>query len=362
MTNLFKALLVFGCALLLISASAANTPSPALAPPPSHPNEDLRAAATRLATEIGRGDHKGVTSFQITVEGDMVAGTIAPSLQKSPPDLRSATKSVTALLVGIALDRGHIPSLRARIADLLPDLRAKLQSDPRKAAMTIEDLLTMRSGLDCDDWNTASPGHEDTMYEQRDWLAFWASQPMRDAPGTKFSYCTGNVIALGAVIARTSGMPVDRFAEKYLFAPLDIRDASWERWNRGSETDSGGHLRLKPADLHRIGMLVLAHGRWKEEQIVPASWIEKMTEPQTDVPGRGQRYGYLWWLDNTKKPNLPPTRLWMAWGNGGNYLIVMPEIRAIVSFTGTRFNQPGAMEPLVWLRDRLLPAMKAAQR
>lgn len=343
------------CAMLHLSLAFA-------ADPPAPPAEDLQAAASRLAAEIGRGEHKGITAFVMTVDGKNVADYTAPALQRASPDLRSATKSITALLVGIALERGHIPSLRSRVAELLPDLRAALEKDPRKAAITVEDLLTMRSGLDCDDWNTASPGHEDTMYDQRDWLAFWASQPMRDAPGTRFSYCTGNVIALGAIIARTSGMPVDRFAETHLFAPLGIQGAAWERWNRGKEIDSGGHLRIRPADLHRIGMLVLAQGRWQETQVVPASWIEKMTTPHTDVPGRPQRYGYLWWLDNTKMPTLPSTRLWMAWGNGGNFLVVMPEIRAVVTFTGTRFNQPNALEPLMWLRDRLLPPIKTAQR
>ena len=197
--------------------------------------------------EIERGDHPGVLSFHLVKDGSLVAAGVERA-GRTAPDLRSATKSVTALLVGIALESGKIPSLQSRVVDLLPEYRELLQKDPRKAAITVEDLLTMRSGLDCDDWQPGSPGHEDTMYEQRDWLAFWARVPAREQPGQRFSYCTGNVIALGAIVARASGMGLDDFAAQHLFKPLGIESAKWASWNRGKGIDSGGHLRLLPGD------------------------------------------------------------------------------------------------------------------
>jgi CubicO group peptidase (beta-lactamase class C family) len=315
-------------------------------------------AAKRLAAEIERGDHPGVLSFHLIRNAQPLAqaGDAAAA-----PDLRSATKSITALLVGIALERGHIPSLQTRVSELLPAYRDALQSDPRKAAITVEDLLTMRSGLDCDDWQPGSPGHEDTMYERRDWLAFWAAVPARERPGERFAYCTGNVIALGAIVVRGAGMPLDRFAAQHLFEPLGIEGAKWESWNRGKEIDSGGHLRLKPRDFARIGELVLAGGQWQGKRVVSKEWVSRMTAAQTDIPGRKQRYGYLWWIDETSLPGLPKTRILMAMGNGGNLLIVMPELSAVAAFTGKRFNRPDALEPLVWLRDRILPGMPASK-
>lgn len=328
----------------------------ALAHAPAFADQLPEFAAAELANEIRAGAHRGVTSFHLMREGRVLAAYSDPDLRRAPPDLRSATKSITAILVGIAIERGHIPSLKSRVAELLPDFRRQLESDPRKSAMTVADLLTMRSGLDCDDWTPGSPGHEDTMYEKRDWLAFWADVPASQAPGTRFSYCTGNVIALGAIIARGSGMTLDAFAESALFAPLGITGARWETFNRGKGIDSGGHLRLQPADFAKIGELVLNGGKWQDRQIVSAAWIKAMTTAHTDIPGRKQRYGYLWWIDETTQPNLPRTRLLMAWGNGGNYLIVMPELKAVAAFTGTRFNRPDAMQSLVWMRDRILPA------
>jgi CubicO group peptidase (beta-lactamase class C family) len=289
-----------------------------------------------------------------------VAEFVAPALAAEGPDLRSATKSITALLAGIALDRQLLPSTEARVVDLLPELGPFAADDPRKAAMTFEDLLAMRSGLDCDDWNPKSPGHEDRMYRKGDWIEFWATRPMHAAPGSAFSYCTGNAVAVGRILARATGVPVDRFAEESLFAPLGIRSARWERWNRDRDVDSGGHLRLDPRDLARIGEMVANGGELDGRRIVSASWIERMTAERSEIPGRPQRYGLLWWLDRTTRPELPSTRLWMAWGNGGNFLVVLPELGAVVVFTGTRFNRPEALEPLGWLASRLLPAWKSA--
>ena len=314
-------------------------------------------AVASLISELERGEHPGVTSFLLAVGGRAVGDFVASELGRANPDLRSATKSMTALLVGIAIDRGELHSVEARVADLLPELSATWRKDPRRSAMTVEDLLTMRSGLECDDWDGKSPGHEDKMYRRSDWLDFWAQQKLVAPPGERFSYCTGNAIALGRIVAKASGVSFERYAEQHLFAPLGIAGARWERWDREREIDSGGHLRIAPRDLLRIGELVLNRGEVDGRRVVSASWIDAMTSARTAVPGRPQSYGYLWWLDQTKDPKLPATRLQFAMGNGGNFLIILPELHAVAVFTGTRFNRQDALEPMFWLRDRILPAL-----
>jgi CubicO group peptidase (beta-lactamase class C family) len=315
------------------------------------------APVAELTQELERGGHAGIESFILKTDGAIVGRYVAPQLTKKPPDLRSATKSITALLVGIAIDRGEISSIRAKVADLLPNYRDLLTSDPAKAQLTIEDLLTMRSGLACNDWDEKSPGHEDKMYRKRDWVAFWASQPMQASPGERFSYCTGNAIALGAILSNATGVPPDQYAATHLFGPLGITHADWARWNRGKSVDTGGHLRLAPDDLLRVGELVLARGVAGGQRLVSDEWITAMTTPRAEIPGQSQQYGYLWWLDHTKIPGLPQTPLWWAQGNGGNLLIVLPGVSSVVVVTGTRFNRPDGLEPLFWLRDRILPAM-----
>ena len=319
-------------------------------------------AASVLASEIEHGEHAGFESFIMKTNGEVVARYVSPALTKAPPDLRSATKSITALLVGIALDRGDIASVHANVAKLLPAEYGNLLSkDPEKAKLTIEDLLTMRSGLACNDWDPKSPGHEDKMYGKRDWVAFWASQPIIGAPGERFSYCTGNIIALGVLLEEATHSPIDQYAASHLFGPLGIMRADWAHWNRGKRTDTGGHLRLAPDDLLKLGELVLARGRIADKQIVSSTWIEAMTHPHAEIPGTPQMYGYLWWLDRTKTANLPSTELCWAQGNGGNLLIVLPGVKTVIVTTGTRFNRPDALEPMFWLRDRILPGLNPSR-
>jgi len=314
--------------------------------------------ARQIAAEIDSGIHSGFESFIMQVDGVVVGRAVDAALSKRPPDLRSTTKSITALLIGIAIDRGAIPSVQSKVMDLLPSRRTVFEQDPRKAAMTLEDLLTMRSGLDCNDWDPKSPGHEDQMYRQRDWIAFWSEQKMRADPGTEFSYCTGNVVALGEILEAAVSMSADAFALKYLFVPIEVRRAEWRYFDGKRGVDTGGHLRLEPDDLLKLGELVLARGTYKGTRIVSEAWIDAMTQEHASIPNVNQRYGYLWWLDHTKDPILPQTKLWWAQGNGGSLLMVMPELNAVMVTTGTRFNRPDMLEPMFWLRDRLLPAMK----
>jgi CubicO group peptidase (beta-lactamase class C family) len=332
------------CLALLAGGSEAAHPEP-LEP------------AQQIAAEVQAGQHKGIESFIMRVDGEIVARTVASQLAKQPPDLRSATKSITALLIGIAIDQGKIASVREQAGALLPARRQTFVLDSRKAQITVEDLLTMRSGLDCNDWDPKSPGHEDKMYLEQDWVAAWVALPMRTDPGKEFSYCTGNVIALGEILAAATGMSVDGFAIRYLFAPLGFERATWKYWDGKRGVDTGGHLRIVPDDLLKIGELVLAGGMYRGTRIVSSAWIDAMMQERTSVPGGGQRYGYLWWLDHTKDPQLPSTKLWWAQGNGGTFLIVMPDLKSTIAITGTRFNRPDALEPMFWLRDRLLPAM-----
>jgi CubicO group peptidase (beta-lactamase class C family) len=318
---------------------------------------DALEPARQIAAEIEAGQHPGFESFIMQVDGVVVGRAVDSTLAKRAPDLRSATKSITAILIGIAIDKGAIPSVQSKVMDLLPTRRTAFENDPRKAAMTLEDLLTMRSGLDCNDWDPKSPGQEDKMYRQEDWVAFWSELKMRTDPGKEFSYCTGNAVALGEILSAAVSMSVDAFALKNLFIPLEARRAEWKYYDNKRGVDSGGHLRLDPDDLLKIGEVVLARGMYKQTRIVSAAWIDAMTQERTSIPNVNQRYGYLWWLDHTKDPSLPQTRLLWAQGNGGSFLIVMPELRSVIAVTGTRFNKPDMLEPMFWLRDRLLPAM-----
>jgi CubicO group peptidase (beta-lactamase class C family) len=164
--------------------------------------------------------------------------------------------------------------------------------------------------------------------------------------------------AIACLVAAAVSMSADAFALKYLFVPLEARRAEWKYYDGKRGVDTGGHLRLDPDDFLKIGQVLLTRGMYKQTRIVSEAWIDAMTQERTSIPGMGQRYGYLWWLDHTKDPKLPQTRLWWAQGNGGSFLIVMPELKSVIAITATRFNKPDMLEPMFWLRDRLLPAMQ----
>ncbi|MEM9529285.1 MAG: serine hydrolase [Pseudomonadota bacterium] len=311
----------------------------------------------RLAADIQAGHHADILGMVMLRGGEPVVDVGSRKLKAKGLDIRSATKSVTALLVGIAIDAGQLEGVDVPIHRWLPGYAESFASAPAKRTITIEDLLTMRSGLDCNDWDRASPGHEDTMYRQRDWVGFWLGQKLLEQPGQTFRYCTGNVIALGRILANATGQPVDRYAAERLFEPLKIERARWERWNRGRDTDTGGHLRLHPRDLARIGQLLVDRGAASGRKVVSEAWLDAMTREHVAIPRQAQRYGYLWWLDATTRADLPATRLQMAWGNGGNYLIVLPELGTVIAFAGKRYQQPNQLEPLAWLGQRILPAL-----
>ena len=157
--------------------------------------------------------------------------------------------------------------------------------DARKRAITIRHLLDMRSGLECNDWNSASRGNEERMYDTRDWVGFILDLPMANDPGTVASYCTGGVIVLGQVISWRSGMALDAYAAAYLFAPLGIQQSSWRKAPDGSATGGGG-LKLRPRDAARFGQLYLNGGVWNGARVVPADWVTRSRERVTPLGER----------------------------------------------------------------------------
>lgn len=322
-------------------------------PVAADPPEPLAA----FAAEIEKGRLAGVTGALLSRRGQVVVEAYAPGNGAATRhDIRSATKSITAILVGELIEDGKLKGVDTRLSALLPDeFRHMDPQDPRRD-ITVEDVLTMRTGLACDDWVPASVGHEDKMYGTADWVAFLLRQPLAHEIGKHFSYCTGGVVALGRVIERLAGRGVPDLAEERLFGPLGIEDPRWEKTKAG-HTDTGGHLRLTLRDLHRLGQLVLAGGEWEGRRLIESSWLKRMTTEHTDVPGRASRYGYLWWLNRAPDGSEPDYRLVYAHGNGGNFVFVVPELGIVAAFTGRSYNSPEQFVPARLLVERLIPAL-----
>ncbi|GMU08971.1 serine hydrolase domain-containing protein [Corallococcus caeni] len=274
-------------------------------------------------------------------------------------DLRSATKSVTSLLVGVAHERGLLPDLDAPVLPLLPHLAPVRNPDPRKERITVRHLLQMRSGLSCDDWDPESPGNEERMYDTDDWARFIVDVPMRDEPGTVTRYCTGGVVLLGAVLEHVSGRSITDLSREWLFAPMKVQDFTWQPAGKKG-TDTGGHLRLRPRDFLKVGQLMVDGGAWQGERRVSEAWVTESGKALGPLGDAG--YGLLWWSTRFVI-NGNPVEVSFARGNGGQYVFVAPSLGLTAAFTASHYNdEAGSALPLVLFGRYVLPAALGLER
>jgi len=246
-------------------------------------------------------------------------------------NMKSASKSVMSLAVGIAIDRGLIRSVNQPILDFFPEL-SDLRS-AEKDRIQLVHALTMSMGLK---WVEATPATGD--YDNDEARMHMASDPCRyvlglavTAPaGQTFFYNTGALALVSAVLRRATGLPLDEFIRVNLFEPLGITHAEWERY-RG-EVDAGGGLHLRPRDMAKLGQFVLAGGRWNNRQVVSKAWIETSTTAKLTATDH-QSYGYLWWLGRARLDDREVH--WIgALGRGGQYIRIVPELDLVVVVTG----------------------------
>lgn len=259
-------------------------------------------------------------------------------------DMRSASKSFTGLMLGIAIDRGAPISLREPVLQAFPQYAPVANLDDRKRKITIEDLIAMRSGLSCDDNDDGSPGNEDRMYaqtEQNDYYKFALDLPMTAMPGGPAAvYCTAGInLVGGAVRTATHSSLVDFFA-RYVAAPLQIRDYHLNLSPNG-DAYAGGGAYLRPRDALKLGQLYLDRGLWNGRRVVSASWIARSVQPHSAFPpsayAPGHSYGYAWHL-MTVVSGKRSYHEYMAQGNGGQLIVVLPELEAVAGITAGNYN------------------------
>ncbi|MGK6353580.1 serine hydrolase domain-containing protein, partial [Parapedobacter sp. DT-150] len=256
-------------------------------------------------------------------------------------DSRSSFKSVTALLAGIALDKGYIKTLDEKVYTLFPQYKTFGNMDRDKAAMTIRDLLEMKSGFDCEEWE-GTKDCEEAMAASDDWLKFSLDLPMAHKPGTHWSYTSSNTMIIGGVIERVANMSVIQFADSFFFRPLGITDYRWTR-DPAHHGMTGGSFYILPTDMLKIGQLILNQGTWRGKRIVSEGWIAEATEPITEIEGfsnvgisntigaipQPTYYGYQWYNERVVSAAFSYNVVFAS-GNGGQYIMVIPELDTVV--------------------------------
>ncbi len=208
-------------------------------------------------------------------------------------DLRSVTKSIKSILLGIAIDKGIIDDINDHISKYLKTPIPVKNLDKRKEEIRIRHLLTMSPGWDCDDWDEKSKGQEDRVYIKKDWIQYTLDLPMINDPGEVSRYCSMGIIILAEIISQASGTSIDKFADEHLFKPLGIENLNWGHTKDHEVIPSGKRLYLTPRDMAKIGQLILNEGSWNGQQIVSAEWVKESTSSKTEISG--VKYAYLWW-------------------------------------------------------------------
>lgn len=240
-------------------------------------------------------------------------------------NLKSASKSLIALLVGIAVDRGLL-DVDATLDRFFPDLI----DDPAKRGITVEDLLTMRSGLE-----TTSNRNYGRWVQSRHWVRHVLTRPLVAQPGTRMIYSTGNTHLLSAIIAKASGMNTHRFARRHLGEPMGISVPRWTADPQGVYF-GGNEMSMLPRDMLTVGELYLNCGRFGTRQIVSEDWVHASIAPhatRTRSPDRA--YGYGWWVRD-----LAGHDAFYAWGYGGQFIYVVPDLRLVVVMTSAPHPGP----------------------
>jgi len=262
----------------------------------------------------------------------------------SKHSMMSVSKSIISALIGIEIDSGLVEDTVEKLAVFFPAHQDQFSDG--KDQISLKDALTMRSGIRWDHMG----GQVETMVMQDSYIDYVLEQPMDSYPGEKFQYSDGVSVLLGAVVAYTSGMPADEFAEKFLFELIGITDSHWINTSNTGELAAGWGLFLKPRDMARFGQLYLNKGIHEGKQIISSEWVEQSTQNKVEEIG----YAYHWWC-HTFNVGGQIIKTYAADGNGGQMIFVVDELNMVVVFTAGHWNRTGS-RPWYQMENYILPA------
>ena len=330
--HLIKPIILVLFLIIPISCSKEHSTQPAPAPTPTYNNQELNDAFTLAGT------FTGLKSLVVSQNGIIIKEVYFGSGGADVPhDVRSVTKTVTSLLVGIAVREGYIHS----VDETLGEISTAVPAD--KANIKIHDLLTMSGGFS---WNELS-----SISEYNNWIYspnqvnYILNRALAFQPGQVFTYNSAALHLLSAGITLTSNMSTLEFARKYLFNDMGISISYWEQDRQGIYNGAAG-LNISPHDMVKIGNLILNRGMYNGKQIVPAEWIDQATQTQISTNNSqpyGPGYGYGIWVGQNNKGNY-------AWANGfgGQFIVIVPSRKLVIVATNEWSSVSGDIANSRW--------------
>lgn len=279
--------------------------------------------------------------------------------REKPHDTRSAAKSLTATLFGAAVKAGIPVDVSSPVYRVMNGGTFPPDLDPRKKALTVEHLLTMSSGLDCDDDDPKSPGGEDFMLDESgepDFYKFTLALKMIREPGEKAVYCSVQPNLVGGVLQRASGQSLPVLFQKLLAEPLEIKRYYMNLTPTGAAYMGGG-VRFLPRDFMKLGQLHLNGGTWNGRKILTPEWSRRSTSHLVEIGPRNRKYGYQWWVEDYPYRGRT-VRAFFAGGNGGQIVMGIPQLDLVIAFYGGNYNDPALLVPQrVYVPQYILPTM-----
>ncbi|QEC75418.1 serine hydrolase domain-containing protein [Mucilaginibacter ginsenosidivorax] len=277
-------------------------------------------------------------------------------------DLRSASKSISSAVVGIAMDRGLLKDTAQKLFQFLPErYKHAADGDAWKQAISIGSLLTMSSGLDAIDFgiDRKSVASEDEYQNSADWLKTVVEAPMINYPGTHANYSSANPYLLGVIVDTVVKQPLEFFIDENLFEPLGISnyivfDDPLHR------PYFGGGMLLRPRDLLKFGLLYADGGKWHNRQIVSKNWVDASFKKYLVLENHNEKneYGFLWWHYHYKVNGQTISTI-EARGAGGQYIFIVPQYQMVAVITSGNFRNRRVWQPEKIMENYILKAVMA---
>jgi CubicO group peptidase (beta-lactamase class C family) len=305
-----------------------------------------------------RSDPRRFTAFLIARHGKLVVEEYFHGYHRDMPhDTRSAAKSWTSTLIGAAMQAGIPIALDTPVYQtMLTSLPNNL--DPRKRAMTLEHLITMTAGYDCDDNDSSAPLNEDAMQEQDDepdWYRYTLDVPMVSTPGDKLVYCSAVANLAGGVLSKIANEPLPELFYRLLGKPLQMGTYHLLLTPTGEAYGGGGH-HFRPRDFMKLPQLMVNGGKWNGKQLLSRGWTEKSGAALRDL-SPVQQYGYLW--NSVQYPYQgKKVHAYFAGGNGGQIFMAIPDLDLVIAFTGGSYADAALFIPQrIYVPEYILPAI-----